>query len=297
MKIGMTGGEDTSILALECNGRWMDFRRAHSEHLNSLGEASRAFESIFELIAAGKLTTDFLSAVVKAIEQAGRIDEFTIEAPKRFSVPYRPGKIVALGRNYLAHAQETGHDAPTEPILFYKSPTGCVGDGDDVVVRSEFGRVDHEAELALVIGRPLKNIEPGEARDAVAGYTMLNDVTARAMQAADTSKGHPWFRSKNLDTFCPVGPVIVLPGAMGWPVEVDIELRVNGEVRQQSNTSKFIFKIPEMLAYISKFMTLETGDMVTTGTPEGISEVHPGDVMEVRIPEIGVLRSVVVSGD
>jgi len=123
---------------------------------------------------------------------------------------------------------------------------------------------------------------------------LLNDVTAREMQKKDIDAGHPWFRSKSLDTFCPFGPYMVLRDALPWPLEVDIECAVNGEIRQKSNTRHFIFKLPELIAYVSRFITLEPGDVLSTGTPEGIAPLHPGDTVEVRVPEIGVLRNPVL---
>jgi len=151
--------------------------------------------------------------------------------------------------------------------------------------------------LALVIGRRAKYVAEEDACDYVAGYTILNDVTARGMQKSDIDQGLPWFRSKSIDTFCPLGPVIALPDEMAWPVEVDIELRVNGEVRQKTNTSKFIFSIPEVLSFITRFMTLEPGDIISTGTPEGIAAIVPGDTVEITIPPIGVLRNPVAPAD
>jgi 2-keto-4-pentenoate hydratase/2-oxohepta-3-ene-1,7-dioic acid hydratase in catechol pathway len=158
-------------------------------------------------------------------------------------------------------------------------------------VRESCGRVDYEAELAVVIGRQARFVAEEEARDYIGGYTIVNDVTARGIQQTDIERGLPWFRSKSMDTFCPMGPVVALPDDMTWPVEVDIELRVNGEVRQKGNTSSFVFSIPKVLSFITRYMTLEPGDVISTGTPNGIGPIAPGDLIEITIPPIGTLRN------
>ncbi|MBI4559152.1 MAG: fumarylacetoacetate hydrolase family protein [Candidatus Hydrogenedentes bacterium] len=233
----------------------------------------------------------FFRSVTQFLEARHLLESFVINAPERFLRPFRPGKIIALGRNYAAHAAETGHDAPKEPIIFSKSPESCIGPEEPIRIDPTVGRVDPEAELGVVIARKARNVAPEEADIVIAGYTLVNDVTARDMQANDIKQGHPWFRSKSLDTFGPLGPVIALPDAMPSPLEVDIELRVNGEVRQKSNTTKMIFKVPELVAYISRYVTLLPGDLISTGTPEGIAPIQPGDMVEVTVPQIGTLRN------
>jgi 5-oxopent-3-ene-1,2,5-tricarboxylate decarboxylase/2-hydroxyhepta-2,4-diene-1,7-dioate isomerase len=161
-------------------------------------------------------------------------------------------------------------------------------------VKDWYGRVDHEGELAVVIGKRAKDVKAEDARDYIAGYTLVNDVTAREMQKGDKSQGNPWFRSKNLDTFCPVGPVVVLRDTLSWPVKVDIEVTVNGVKRQSSNTGKWIFDLGTVIAYVTKFMTLEPGDLIATGTPEGVAALEPGDEVSVRVPEIGELKNPVI---
>jgi len=198
-----------------------------------------------------------------------------------------PSKIVAVGRNYVAHARELGHEIPVEPLIFLKPSSAVVGDGDDVVYPRQSHRVDHEAELAVVIGRRCKDVAAADALAYVRGYTCANDVTARDLQEIDDQ----WTRAKGFDTFCPLGPRIVEgidPGS------VSVVARVNGEVRQQGKTSDMLFAVPILIAFISGIMTLEPGDVILTGTPPGVGPVQRGDLMEVEIEGIGVLRNRVV---
>ncbi|NUM56555.1 MAG: fumarylacetoacetate hydrolase family protein [Candidatus Hydrogenedentes bacterium] len=295
MKIGVVRLESESAVALEVDGRWFDFTRAY--RIYELMERQRLgmpVRDVLELLRMGLVDPSALSPILAEFRRHSIVDKCALTGPLSFELPYRPGKIVAIGRNYAAHAAETGHDVPKEPIFFSKAPTSCIGPDQAIVIRPAYGRVDHEGELAVVIGRTAKDISPADARACIAAYALVNDVTAREMQREDIAAGHPWFRSKSLDTFCPFGPYLVLRDALPWPLEVDIECAVNGEVRQKSNTRHFIFKLPELIAYVSRFVTLEPGDVLSTGTPEGIAALHPGDVVEVRVPEIGVLRNTVL---
>ncbi|HXA42451.1 MAG TPA: fumarylacetoacetate hydrolase family protein [Candidatus Solibacter sp.] len=199
----------------------------------------------------------------------------------------RPSKIVAVGRNYIAHAKELGHQVPTQPLIFLKPSSAIVGDGDDVVYPNASARVDHEAELAVVIGRRCSAVSEAEAMDYVRGYTCANDVTARDLQEADDQ----WTRAKGFDTFCPLGPEIV-DGID--PSRLAVVARVNGEERQRGNTADMLFTVPALVAYISAVMTLEPEDVILTGTPPGVGPVQRGDVMEVEVEGIGILRNRVV---
>jgi len=196
----------------------------------------------------------------------------------------RPTKIVAVGRNYLAHIQELGHDVPTEPLIFLKPPSAVVGDGDEVIYPEATHNLHHEAELAVVIGKRCHAAAEGEALDCVAGYTCANDVTARDLQEKDDQ----WTRAKGFDTFCPLGPRIV-PGLD--PGNVAVICRVNGEVRQEGHTSDMLFSVSRLIAHISAVMTLEPDDVILTGTPPGVSAVARGDAMEVEIEGIGILHN------
>ncbi|NOY76813.1 MAG: fumarylacetoacetate hydrolase family protein [Calditrichaeota bacterium] len=207
------------------------------------------------------------------------------------------GKIICLGRNYAAHAKESGSEVPTEPILFVKTKSTVIGQEEKILLPKDVGRVDHEIELAVVIGKRAAQVSRAAAFEFIAGFTILNDVTARAMQKQDIDARKPWYRSKNFDTFGPMGPCLVTSKEIGRPIELDLTLRVNGEIRQHSNTRNMIFDIPTLIEYISQWITLEPGDLISTGTPEGISELHPGDIVEAEIEKIGILRNFVASRD
>ncbi|HWO88928.1 MAG TPA: fumarylacetoacetate hydrolase family protein [Gemmatimonadales bacterium] len=203
------------------------------------------------------------------------------------ALPSRPGKIVCVGRNYAAHARELGNEVPTQPLLFFKPSTALIGDGEPIVLPAASSRVEHEAEIAVVVGRRLRRATPGEARLAVAGITCANDVTARDLQKTDGQ----WARAKGFDTFCPVGPRVLEVDASFDLTSLEVIGRVNGAVRQHGRSRDMIFMVPDLLAYISLAMTLEPGDLVLTGTPEGVGPLSPGDVVEVEIPGVGVLRN------
>ncbi|GAB4469852.1 MAG: fumarylacetoacetate hydrolase family protein [Anaerolineae bacterium] len=208
----------------------------------------------------------------------GPLDEVKLLAP------VTPGKILCLGRNYAAHAAERGEEVPPEPLIFFKPPTAVIGPGDAIELLEENGRVDHEAELAVVIGRRASHVAQDEALDYVFGYTCVNDVTDRDFQARDGQ----WWRAKGIDTFCPVGPWIQ---TRFDPADVRIRCRVNGESRQDGSTRQMIYRIPYVLSYITRFITLEPDDLVLTGTPAGVGPLAPGDVVEVEVEGIGVLSN------
>ena len=202
--------------------------------------------------------------------------------------PVRPSKIVCVGRNYRDHATELGNDLPTEPLLFLKPPSSLVGSGGTVRMPALSKRVDFEGELAIVIGRKCSNLGPDQdPREYIRGYTLVNDVTARDLQKSDAQ----WTRGKGYDTFCPVGPIVSDElDPLKTPVTVTTHL--NGELRQTGSTRDFIFAIPELLRYITSFMTLCPGDLIPTGTPAGVAAMQPGDTVEVAIDGLGILRNV-----
>jgi 2-keto-4-pentenoate hydratase/2-oxohepta-3-ene-1,7-dioic acid hydratase in catechol pathway len=198
----------------------------------------------------------------------------------------RPGKIVCVGRNYREHVDELGHVLPRDPLLFLKPPSSVIGDGDAIVLPrlpAALARIDYEGELVAIIGRPLRHATPEAALEAVRGYTCGNDVTARDVQAAEEQ----WTRAKGFDTFCSLGPRV----AGLDPGDTGIVTRVNGEIRQQARTGEMVVGVGALLAYISECMTLEPGDAVFTGTPAGVGPLHDGDVVEVEVEGVGVLRN------
>ena len=204
--------------------------------------------------------------------------------PARLYAPVTPTKIVAVGLNYRDHARERNKPLPGEPMIFLKPASAVVGPGDPIRLPPGVGRVDHEAELGIVIGRRATRVARGEAAAHVLGFTCVNDVTARDLQ----DRGVQYSHCKGFDTFAPIGPAI----AVGLdPAALDVEGVVNGAVRQRSNTRELIFDVAALVAYISAVMTLEPGDVIATGTPAGIGPLAPGDTVTVRIEGIGELTS------
>ena len=205
-----------------------------------------------------------------------------------FDENFAPSKIVCVGRNYAAHAAELGNDLPTEPLLFLKAPSAVIRNGEPIRLPRVASQVEHEGELAVVIGKTAKGLsEADQPMDYILGFTCLNDVTARDLQRKDGQ----FTRAKSFDTFCPVGPCI----QSGLDVS-DIRLitRVNGVLRQDASTANMVFPVDFLVRYISNMMTLNEGDLIATGTPAGVSQLHSGDVCEVEIEGIGVLQNPVI---
>ena len=202
-----------------------------------------------------------------------------------------PSKIVCVGRNYLEHAKELGNVVPAEPLIFLKPPSAIVGEGESIVLPPESQRVEHEGEIAVVVGKRLRRASEDEARAAIGGITCANDVTARDLQKSDGQ----WTRAKGFDTFCPVGPRVAPVDATTDLSVLEVTCRVNGAVRQRGRASQMAFGIPFLLSYISRVMTLEPGDLMLTGTPAGIGPLVAGDLVEVEVSGVGVLRNPVVS--
>jgi len=198
--------------------------------------------------------------------------------------PVTPSKIVCVGRNYREHAAELGNQPPSEPLLFFKPPSSLLPPGGAIVLPPASARVDHEGELAIVIGQRATRLALDfDLRAIIRGYTLANDVTARDLQKKDGQ----WTRAKGFDTFCPVGPWV--SDEADPAAGLTLEVRVNGELRQQGSTADFIFTIPQLLVYITAAITLEPGDLVLTGTPSGVGPLAGGDRVDVAAPGLGVL--------
>ena len=203
-------------------------------------------------------------------------------------VPVTPSKIVCVGRNYRAHAAELGNEVPTEPLIFLKPPSSLLDPGCVIVRPRASERVDFEGELGVVMGkRCFRPTADFDVSSCVLGYTIVNDVTARDLQKKDAQ----WTRGKGFDTFCPVGPVVVSRDEIDPSVGVSLETRVNGQIRQFGNTRDFIFSLDVVIRYIADFMTLLPGDLIATGTPEGVGPLADGDIVEVSAEGIGTLRN------
>lgn len=206
----------------------------------------------------------------------------------------RPGKIICVGLNYRKHAIESGMDIPTEPVLFFKAASSLCGPFDDLVIPKGGEKTDYEVELAIVIGKQAHHVEAANAYEHIAGYALHNDYSERAFQL---EMGGQWVKGKSCDTFAPLGPFIATTDEITDPNNLGLWLKVNGETRQNSSTSDFIFDVPEVVSYISRFMTLCPGDVISTGTPPGVGlgfdpprYLKPGDVVELGIDGLGSSR-------
>ncbi len=253
---------------------------------------------------------DMAAILLAGNEAIARLDALSRAARHPASVPWAlplsrvklgapvpsPSKIIAVGLNYRAHAEEIGSKAPKSPVLFAKWPNSLTGPFDPILLHEGDNEADYEGELAVVIGKRAKHLSESTALSAVAGYMVLNDVSERKWQFADGQ----WTRGKSCDTFCPTGPWLTTADEIPDPGVLSIETRVNGEILQDSNTSYLLFSVPALLAFISESITLEPGDIIATGTPPGVgfSRKPPiflkkGDVVEVEIERLGGLRNAV----
>lgn len=217
-------------------------------------------------------------------DRLGALDELELLAPAT------PSKIVCIGRNYSDHAKELGNEVPAEPALFLKPPSSLAAPGSAVVCPPQSERVEHEGELALIVGRRCRNVPRERAWRHVLGITCGNDVTARDLQRSDVQ----WTRAKGFDTFCPLGPWLLTGMSQDDVADLEIHCRVNDVVRQSGRIDQMVYSPAHLISYISSVMTLEPGDVVMTGTPAGVGPLVPGDVVEVEIEQIGVLRNPVV---
>jgi len=211
----------------------------------------------------------------------------------RLLAPVAPSKIVCVGRNYREHAKELNHPIPTEPLFFLKPPSSVIGAGDEIRRPNALShRVDYEGELGVVIGKRCYRLgENDDVRPYILGYTCVNDITARDLQEKDGQ----WTRAKGFDTFCPVGPVVA-EGLDPWK-GVRVQSHVNGQVRQDGTTVDFLFPLELLIQFISQVMTLESGDLIATGTPAGVGPLQPGDTVEVTVEGVGMLTNSVVNID
>ncbi|KUO70365.1 MAG: hypothetical protein APF81_22980 [Desulfosporosinus sp. BRH_c37] len=225
-----------------------------------------------------QLDRNFLDPLSKPTNSSLSLGEVTLLAP------VQPSKVICVGLNYALHIKEMKHSLPEDPVIFMKPPSCVIGPDKEIIYPKISQHVDYEAELAVVIGTTIKDVTEVEATKGIFGYTCANDVTARDLQKKDGQ----WTRGKSFDTFCPIGPWIVTDID---PSQLDVQLLLNGVVKQSSNTRNFITSVPKLVSFISQVMTLVPGDVVLTGTPEGVGPMQPGDEVIVKIQTIGQLRN------
>jgi 2-keto-4-pentenoate hydratase/2-oxohepta-3-ene-1,7-dioic acid hydratase in catechol pathway len=234
--------------------------------------------------------------VFTTLKEFRSLEDLRLKQDFRLQVPIsRPQKILCIGRNYPEHAKELGNKpASAAPIFFGKSVSAMLAHEEPVRLPGEHGRVDHEVELALVIGKTAANIAPQYASEFIAGYTILNDITARELQKKDAAAGLPWFRAKSFDTFCPIGPFLIPAENVPNPQALNLQLKVNDEIRQKGSTADMIFPVTELVSYLSRFCTLQPGDIIATGTPSGVGPIQSGDTITASIEGFGELVNPVV---
>jgi 2-keto-4-pentenoate hydratase/2-oxohepta-3-ene-1,7-dioic acid hydratase in catechol pathway len=244
--------------------------------------------AIVEFLSRGYFETQKVNEIMGFLQEHDLRDRLMLPSAYRIVAPIpRPPKIIALGRNYALHAKESKSPIPEEPIIFCKSNSSVIGPNATIVVPTDVGRIDHEVELGVVIGKAATHVRAEQAYEYVAGYTIVLDITARDLQRSDIEKRQPWYRSKNFDTFTPIGPWVVTADEIPPPIELDIELSVNGKIRQHANTRDMIFDVATTIEFITKHISLEGGDIVSMGTPEGIGPIQDGDQIVSRIERIG----------
>ncbi len=242
--------------------------------------------------------TDLSGAILGALHTVPTVDLPLVEGAPRLGVPVAGvGKIIGIGLNYADHAAEAGMAAPAEPIVFLKATSSLNGPNDDVILPRGSEKTDWEVELGVVIGRRAQHVAEADALDHIAGYTVVNDISERAFQLEGTGQ---WTKGKSCDTFCPVGPWLVTPDELGDPQALGISLWLNGKQMQRGSTATMIFSVAQIIAYLSRIMTLHPGDIIATGTPPGVGMglrpplyLKPGDVMELEIDGLGRQRQTV----
>jgi 5-oxopent-3-ene-1,2,5-tricarboxylate decarboxylase / 2-hydroxyhepta-2,4-diene-1,7-dioate isomerase len=287
--------EDTQgyCIGLSTNSGWINYSDAEAAYTSiTQNVVVEPTTTILKLIEDGRFDPAEFKAVLKFLKEHKLESRYSISKEATLKAPIlRPPKIVALGLNYALHAKEGNAAGPTEPIIFMKAGSSVIGPEETILLPGGMGRMDHEVELAVIIGRRATAVKKKEAMNYVAGFTVLNDVTARELQNKDLEQRHPWFRSKSFDTFTPMGPWIVTTDDIATPIRLNLECRVNGKVRQKANTGSMVFDVPTQIEFVSKYITLEPGDIISTGTPHGISQIQNGDTVLCRIETIGELKN------
>ncbi len=281
------------LVTFEADGKTRPGVLTESNGIFDLSAAG--FDSMLDVIEAAALDPKKIQSLVAAStpDTAYSLGTVKLLAP----IP-KPRKLICVGLNYRDHAAETGSEIPNVPTIFNKFATAVIGPGDNIVLPKVSKKPDYEAEFAFVIGRGGRHIKPEDWAKHIFGYTIVNDVTGRDYQRATTQ----WLMGKTFDTFAPMGPWIVTADSIQDPHNLDISLEINGEILQNSNTRELIFKIPDLLVFLSSVFTLEPGDIVSTGTPAGVGVarnpprfLQAGDDVVVKIPAIGELRNPVVA--
>jgi 5-oxopent-3-ene-1,2,5-tricarboxylate decarboxylase / 2-hydroxyhepta-2,4-diene-1,7-dioate isomerase len=293
MKVAQFEDRNGPCVGIELDGKWINYSIAESvylllEHRTPVPPTA----TIAALLAAGRFEAGTMKTVIAFVRKTDLRKYLALSSEAELRAPVRrPPKIVALGLNYALHAKEGNYQVPKEPIIFVKSGSSVIGPGETIRIPRRMGRMDHEVELAVVIGKQATAVKRRNAWKVIAGYTVCNDVTARDIQTADIEKRHPWYRSKSFDTFAPMGPWIITADAIPSPLRLTVTCRVNGKIRQRANTRDLVFDVPTIIEYVTRHITLEPGDIISTGTPEGIGPIAHGDTIVCSVERIGELKN------
>lgn len=293
MKVAQFESEQGFFIGLDLDGKWMNYSKASAIYYALVHDVTLLPRPTIEvMLERGQFEAREFKTVAAFVRKNALQRYLAPPAETLLRAPLmRPRKIIALGLNYALHVKEGSLTKPAEPVLFMKAGSSVIDPGEAIRIPRGLGRIDHEVELAVVIGKTASGVKRKNAFGHVAGYTICNDVTARSLQTEDINRRYPWFRTKSFDTFTPMGPWIVTADAIRTPVRLDVECRVNGALRQRSNTRRMLFDIPSIIEYISRTITLEPGDIISTGTPEGIGPIRHGDTVTCRIEGIGELKN------
>jgi len=289
MKIARFELDGKPKIAVKSSHIWFDYDTIlESRGFTPKRDESQPESIITEMIRAGVLNENIVREQLQWASFDGKkyhlnLDELTP------LLPMRPGKIIGVARNWKKHAKEQGKELPASPIYFTKSSNCAIGPEEAITFSKDIGRVDHEGELGVVIGKTTKGVKESSADLYIHSYTIVNDITARDIQRELQANGYPWTAAKSLDSFAPIGPCLALPGRMLPLDKQKIEVKVNKKIRQKSILSEMNWSVPELIEVISKNITLEAGDVIACGTPSGIGPIEPGDEVTVQISGIGTL--------
>ncbi len=276
-------------------GRVLDLERATALLGPAAPEGLRGRVHLFLLLARSLCRAEILESLLDGLRRRDALGD--VEVPgARLLLTHRPGKVVAVGRNYAAHARELGNAPPEAPFFFLKAPSTAVGPGEPIVLPSDVqGEVHHEAELAVIVGQRCRRVDAVRAAQCIAAYTCANDVTARTEQRALQDARLPWFGGKNADTFLALGPGLVPADSVADPAALRVQCFVDGVRRQDGATADMVHGVAALLSHVSRRLTLEPGDVLLTGTPAGVGPLVAGNRVEVRIPGVGSLENPVAA--
>jgi 2-keto-4-pentenoate hydratase/2-oxohepta-3-ene-1,7-dioic acid hydratase in catechol pathway len=293
MKLALFDANGENHIGIVQENGLFDFSRGYQAYqLLEEGKMTAPLTDMVELMRAGLFGRELFEKILTFAAQHTLVEKLTVAGTPKLRAPIpNPAKLIALGGNF----QFPGEPDPDEPPLFFKLASSVIGPDEPIICKKILKQVEPEIEVTVIIGRRASNVSRDEAMDYVAGYTILNDVTARDLQNVAFGTSRPWAYTKSIDTFTPMGPHLVLADAVTDPHNLAMTMRVNGEVVAAASTNTMIFQIPQLIEYISQYITLEPGDVIATGTPDHPGPLKPGDTVELEIAELGSLRNPVVA--